>query len=176
MKNIRAFTTIELLVAVVIIGLLASVALPKFINIKDDANDIVLRNMLTSVKSTSALVAKKALISNLTTGNLRLNGNNVRVRGGYIAGHWNRAWRYAIDLGEEFRQDRANSVCEEDRFCGAGNRRNAPGLPSDVNPSRIRGVVAIWPQGYRLRDRCYVYYFNAEDGSAPKTGIVDSGC
>ncbi|SES98625.1 prepilin-type N-terminal cleavage/methylation domain-containing protein [Thalassotalea agarivorans] len=170
----KGFTLIELIVVIVVLGVLAVVALPKFINIQDDARDAVNKQVVAALKGTSALVAKKALIANIVDGEIEIGDEDIDVEGGYIAGHWNNAWRYALNVGQEISFTRTNQECTINELCGVGNQRNAPGLPFSTGGQR--GLVLIWAKGTRLSDRCYSYYFNAGDGSAPLIGSVNEGC
>ena len=51
MKNAKGFTLIELMIVIVVLGVLAAIAAPKFINVKDKANEAVLDSAYSAVKS-----------------------------------------------------------------------------------------------------------------------------
>jgi len=169
------FTLIELVIVIVILATLAAIAVPKFINLSTDARIAALEGIQGAVISTSLLVEVKAKIESVEDGSIDLNGNAVTVTNGYISGHWNNAWRYALDLGKEIAFTNVNSSCSKNDYCGVGNQRRVDGLPSDFNPGNVRGLVLIWAKGYSLSDLCYVYYFNSESDK-PTTGIINEGC
>ena len=56
MKKQSGFTLIELIMVIVILGVLASFALPKFADLSDKAKDSVMEGVSGSVRSASALV------------------------------------------------------------------------------------------------------------------------
>ena len=81
------FTLIELVVVIVIIGILAAFAIPRFANIAQDARISSVNGLLGSVRSTSALVHGLALARNTADGAaINLEGSNVTIQRGYPAG------------------------------------------------------------------------------------------
>jgi len=171
--NYSGFTLIELVIVIVILGVLSAVAAPKFINLTSDANTAVIKAVSGAMKATSNLVHQKAIINNIDDGSMTIDGNNITIESGFISGHWNNAWRYSIDIGKEIGFTSASSICTLNDLCGVGNQRNAPSLPISTT---TRGLVLIWPEGMRLSDLCYAYYYNPKTGEDPSIGYVIDGC
>ena len=172
-REIKGFTLIELVVVIVILGILSAIAAPKFINLTSDANAAVIKATSGAMKAASDLIHQKSVIHNIENGLVVVDGNNITIESGYISGHWNNAWRYAIEIGKEIAFTSVSAVCTKHDLCGVGNQRNAPSLPITTN---TRGLVLIWPEGMKLSDLCYAYFYNPKTGDEPDVGYVIDGC
>jgi MSHA pilin protein MshA len=65
-SNEQGFTLIELIVVIVILGILAAFAIPRFVNLQNDARSSVLQGVAGSLQAASALVYSKSLINGAT--------------------------------------------------------------------------------------------------------------
>lgn len=81
MKRQSGFTLIELVVVIVILGILAATAAPKFMNLQSDARISALNGMKASIKSASAMIYSKAILA----GKEKLESSTVCANAGATA-------------------------------------------------------------------------------------------
>jgi MSHA pilin protein MshA len=170
--RVQGFTLVEVIIVLLVLGILASIAIPGFVDLKKDATLGSLDAIEGALHSTMSIYQPLAAIRGVKTGNLAVNGENVRFHSGFPEGHWNQAFRYILDISTKSRNTGAGARCTQYRLCGVGNRTS---IPTIAGTTGGRGVI-IWPEGYRIRERCFAYYYNHHDGSYPAIGVVDTGC
>ncbi|MDO7083461.1 type II secretion system protein [Pseudocolwellia sp. AS88] len=114
-KKQQGFTLIELVVVIVILGILAATAAPKFIDLTSDANESVLESVGGNILSASKLVYAKSIIQgvqNQATADVDLDNDgitDVAVIYGYPSGDRTGGIANALDLGDDWAYgDRSN--------------------------------------------------------------------
>ncbi|KAA0257367.1 type II secretion system protein [Deferribacter autotrophicus] len=80
--NKKGFTLIELVIVIVILGILAAVAVPKFINLQSDAKKAAVSGLGGAVKSAANLVKARWMVDGGTSDNVTIEGKTVNVLGG----------------------------------------------------------------------------------------------
>ncbi|MFA0414819.1 type II secretion system protein [Vibrio renipiscarius] len=87
-RHQRGFTLIELVVVIVILGILAVTAAPRFLNLKGDAVTANLTGLMGSIKSANNLVYSKSVVESqesLPVGEIDFNGQKVSTAYGYVS-------------------------------------------------------------------------------------------
>ena len=81
MRNQNGFTLIELIVVIVILGILAATALPRFSNLTNDARRSSVQGMLGGIRSAAALAKAGWLVGSSSGTTVTMDGVNVAVSG-----------------------------------------------------------------------------------------------
>nr|WP_321272523.1 prepilin-type N-terminal cleavage/methylation domain-containing protein [uncultured Tolumonas sp.] len=88
MKRSAGFTLIELIIVIVILGILAVTAAPKFINLQGDARTSTVNGLKGAVQAASSMAYSKAIIAGqdkVNPGTVTINGTSVALVYGYPA-------------------------------------------------------------------------------------------
>jgi len=183
MKRNAGFTLIELIIVIVILGILAVVAAPKFINMQSDAKAAVVQGMKGSMSAASQMVYSKSIINGTdkkaSTTLALSDGTSVATVYGYPAAS-------ATGIFNALNVVATKNSSTADWGYGTGS------VPDAVGSSTTVSGFIMWPKGVAtsgtaaVTAACYVGYAPAKTTAATGTAsatytapvitIVTTGC
>lgn len=155
----QGFTLIELIIVIIILGILAVTAAPKFLDIQDDATESTLAGVDGSVRSLSNIVRSGFLVGN-NPATITLEDVTVNVASGYAAA---RDICLAVGLNTTTLTDGTDSTT-------ATLDGNLECVYTDVAAG---DTMVIQPTG---NTNCGVTYTEAGTGLTVPTVVLDDTC
>jgi len=153
---------------IVILGVLASVALPRFINLRGDANEATIRSMGGAILSgASVIYAKSAIlgVQGQAKTNIDINGdgvNDVEVEYGYPSAH--RSNGLPKIMGGNFAGG----------WTWSGNAANTIFF---LTTASLGGRTGLYVNNTAvLASNCYLRYARATNSAPPTISYVTTGC
>ncbi|WP_417705454.1 prepilin-type N-terminal cleavage/methylation domain-containing protein [Rheinheimera aquimaris] len=176
MKRNQGFTLIELIIVIVILGILAVTAAPRFLNFASDARASALDGARGAMASAGSLVYGKAVIAGLQNGNacLAANGNVVaQTAGACAAGQIEVVDGFPAATIASVRNVAELDAAEWDVVLGTG--ADAPGFGA-TDTSVIISPAGV-PVSADQADACHaVYQQSAGGGAKPVITVHANGC
>ncbi|TEW55233.1 type II secretion system protein [Psychromonas sp. RZ22] len=152
MFNNKGFTLIELVIVIVLLGILAALAMPYFMNLRKDSEVAIVQSLKGALQDGSRLVHAKAAIEHLDDGNenILINGGEISIRAGYprVAGN---CLNFTDQLQYWISMDIDNSICS------SGNNTDWYGT---VKANAFHFMPANYTS---IIQNCYVTYTTASE-------------
>ena len=165
-RNNGGFTLIELIVVIVILGILAVTAAPKFIDLQSDARLATLNGMKAAINSAVSLTYGKSLVlgkEKADEGSITINGSPVSVCYGYPCAAATEIQK-VLDIGV-FDACSGNSTSGNSTSGNSTSARDWCYTGGGDSESSIKIYVA---NGYSSGSKCYVEYKQPDaSGKAP---------
>ncbi|AQM20428.1 MULTISPECIES: type II secretion system protein [Vibrio] len=153
MKRQNGFTLIELVVVIVILGILAVTAAPRFLNFQGDARKASLQGLKGAIDGASGIVYGKAALAGLeTSASTNLTDGNIAIVYGYPAATPEGIGRAVIGLDSDWEAQSPAVSTSSIRYSFKGNTN--------------------WGE---TSAACNVIYTEATSSAAPSTQVF-SGC
>lgn len=177
------FTLIELVIAIIVLAILAAVALPRFINIKGDAETANIQGVEAALNSALSLVTARIEIDDAQA-SVEFSGDTIALTERMpVASAGTLRSLLEITVPASWTRNWETIPCQEPEFCILGNMYvgktgyvEVPGHPLSSNGGQDRASY-IWPTGYTLNsDGCYTFYINEASKKVTHSGSVVDGC
>ena len=161
-RNNGGFTLIELIVVIVILGILAVTAAPKFIDLQSDARLATLNGMKAAINSAVSLTYGKSLVKGVekypSDKKVSINGEEVEVCYGYPCAAATKIQK-VLDIGV-FEACSGNST--------SGNSTSARDWCYTGGGDSESSIKIYVANGYSSGSKCYVEYKQPDaSGKAP---------
>ncbi len=176
MSHSKGFTLIELIIVIIILGLVSALAIPRFLNLRDNAHQSIIGNISGNLDSAMRFVEAKTQIDSATT-SVTYNGNTIELIAGYPRPDATQM-RHLLDMNlpsATWTPNWSSVPCEGSDFCLVGNRPYTDTSLPNIDGFTSGTGVFFWPKGFVL-EACFAYYINLANGEPPLIGHVDTGC